>query len=39
MELAAFIGIKEKTAENYISQFINQNYIQRVEQNQYKKVG
>ena len=37
MQIASFIGIKEKTAENYVSQFIAQGLIQRVEHNQYKK--
>lgn len=38
MDLAAFIGIKEKTAEGYISQFITQGKVQRVEHNQYLKI-
>jgi hypothetical protein len=39
MELASFIGIKEKTAENYIAQFITQGSLQRLEHNQYTKVA
>jgi hypothetical protein len=38
MELAAYIGIKEKTAENYITQFINQQLLVRIEHNHYKKI-
>ncbi|HEY5370635.1 MAG TPA: DUF3987 domain-containing protein [Hanamia sp.] len=37
MEIATYIGIKEKTAENYIAQFINKGWLNRVEHNQYKK--
>ena len=37
MEIATYIGIKEKTAENYITQFINKGWLNRVEHNQYKK--
>ena len=39
MDLAAYIGIKEKTAENYLTQFINQGMLSRVEHNHYKKVA
>ena len=38
MDLASFIGIKEKTAENYITSFIQQNSITRLEHNSYKKL-
>ena len=37
MEFAAYIGIKEKTAENYITQFISQGLLLRIEHNHYKK--
>ena len=37
MELAAYIGIKEKTAENYLTVFINTGDLIRAEHNHYKK--
>ena len=39
MDLAAFIGIKEKTAEGYITQFITQRKVQRLAHNQYVKIS
>ena len=39
IELAAFIGIKEKTAEGYLSQFITQGMVQRLAHNQYVKTS
>ena len=39
MKFAAYIGIKEKTAENYITQFISQGLLQRMEHNHYKKIA
>jgi hypothetical protein len=39
METAAFINIKEKTAENYLSEYINNFLVQRIEHNSYAKVS
>ena len=38
MEIASLLGIKEKTAENYITGFINENLLNRVEHNHYQKL-
>lgn len=38
MEIASLLGIKEKTAENYITGFINENLLVRVEHNHYQKL-
>ena len=39
IELAEFIGIKEKTAESYINQYISQGLLARIEHNNYKKIS
>jgi len=38
MEIASLVGIKEKTAEHYITCFINEGLIERAEHNHYKKL-
>lgn len=38
MKLATYLGIKEKTAESYLSKYINQNQIKRIEHNSYAKL-
>lgn len=38
MEIASLLGIKEKTAENYITGFINVSLLERVEHNHYQKL-
>jgi hypothetical protein len=38
MELARYLEIKEKTAENYLSQFIQEGILERIEHNSYRKL-
>jgi hypothetical protein len=38
MELARYLEIKEKTAENYLSQFIHEDILERIEHNCYRKL-
>lgn len=38
MDIASYIGIKEKTAEGYITSYIERNSVSRIEHNSYKKL-
>jgi Protein of unknown function (DUF3987)/VirE N-terminal domain len=39
LETASYLEIKEKTAEHYLSQFIEQDILHRIEHNHYKKIA